>query len=160
MQSSRQERSERKRSPLLEPCFVSYLQPGKPLGAKRGLHPTEALQRGAAAATARAHLSAPGPCRSLPGWRTKGEVFLWGGSCCHEPMDEMGFWWKNERLSCTAQHHWRCEVFSCDCSLVFCSTQLVWLRAYNIAVQNKKKKAEASICLGAPLLFVWIHCMH
>lgn len=25
-----------------------------------------------------------------PSWRTKGEIFLWGGSCRHEPLDEMG----------------------------------------------------------------------
>lgn len=158
MQSGRQERSERKRSLLLKPCFVSYLQPGKPLGAKRGLHPTEALQRGTAAATARAHLSTPGPCRSLPGWRTKGEVFLWDGSCCHEPMDEMGSGGKMSasaaRLSITGGVRWSAATAHLS------SAPHNWFGSGHTTSLFKIKIDEASICLGAPLLFVWIHCMH
>lgn len=45
-----------------------------------------------------------------PSWRTKGEIFLWGGSCRHEPMDEMGSGAKTDtsaaRLGATGGARW------------------------------------------------------
>lgn len=112
------------------------------------------LKRGRAAAQLTElisqHWDSAGLCQQA--WqRTKGESFLWGRSCHHEPMGEMGVWWRTEHLSCTV-HGITWGI--CYYSFVFSSAHFGWLTAHNIAVG--KKKVQASADLSVPLLLVWV----